>query len=105
MLFRFLGEVMVTLSIDSGSNYLKHTKHVYVELPRNVLVVSSGMFFCRHSQIRASKQTDKDALRRIGIKISSAFFTACGLRYIVYIYTPIGQLTLRGGSGEGGEFA
>ena len=36
----------------------------------------------RHSQIRASKQTYKDALRRIGIKISPAFFTACGLRYL-----------------------
>ena len=40
----FFWEVMVTFSIDSGSNYLK--KHVYVELPRNILVVSSGMLFC-----------------------------------------------------------
>ena len=37
------GEVMVTFSIDSGSNYLQ--TNVYVELPRNILVVSSGMFF------------------------------------------------------------
>ena len=41
----------------------------------------------RHSQIRASKQTDKDALRRFGIEISSVFFTACGIYIYIYIYT------------------